>query len=391
MNVQDALTYAGRLIEDVHRQTRDYLADGSETDEPTAGALWVKASPDLDKALAVYDKMESPNTPESTWNPFAESKATCKEDLDKILDALLLVLGACGAVGYRKQIKSLQTKIAVAKDRIVSYREQREAAPTESSQNFIGGLLAPSREALVDRIADENDCIAEKSRQIESLKVGFRKHLQQIGIIVSPETADSFLLPVHNEIVSMAAVISNIGHVTELLQRLVDESRETPSHTKRYYGVYVLMVLAVDRIQQHFVREIDENFIPKLGRREQEATRIIAHAQAEISRGGNKELLSGNIGANRKIIHACQLMTEILRSHRGAVLDENNKVKILVGSAVNAYRTVRLSFDVAELIGSCDAAFQALRALQLPPLRAFKNVHLNEELQKLAEQMVDKE
>jgi hypothetical protein len=83
-------------------------------------------------------------------------------------------------------------------------------------------------------------------------------------------------------------------------------------------------------------------------------------------------------------------MTEILASHRRAILEQNQKVKILLGAAVNSYRTVRLSLDVAELIGACEAAFRALRDLKIPPLRTFKNVHLNEELQKLANQIAEK-
>jgi hypothetical protein len=66
-------------------------------------------------------------------------------------------------------------------------------------------------------------------------------------------------------------------------------------------------------------------------------------------------------------------------------------VRILAAAAVNSYRTVRFSNDVADLIGRCHAAFLALRELRLPPLRTFQNVRLKEELQRLAERMVDKE
>jgi hypothetical protein len=86
----------------------------------------------------------------------------------------------------------------------------------------------------------------------------------------------------------MAAVIGNIGRLTEQLQQLVEATRETPSHTKRYYGIYVLLVLAVDRIQTHFVSEIDQTYIPRLQLSAKSATGIIHHAQSEIGRGGSR-------------------------------------------------------------------------------------------------------
>lgn len=391
MNVRDAVDQAGRLIDGVHRQTRNLFRRNSDTEEPTAGELWTKAAPALEKALDIYDCKESPETPESSWIPGRTTKSSCQEDLNSILDTVLAVLGTCGAAAYKQRIRDLQTDNAASQTRIARYRERALSAPAEQSQNFAEGLVVQSKEALRDSIADETDRISERNRQIESLKAGFREHLKHIGISVPAETADSFLLPVEDDIVSMAAVISNIGGVTEQLQHLVDESKEAPTETKRYYGMYVLLVFAVDRIQTQFVNEVDGRFLPKIAEYQVEAAQHIADAQAQISRGGPRDQLTANIAANQRNIEACHLMTEILKSHRRSVVDENRKVRVLEAAAVNSYRTVRLSFSVGELIGYCEAAFRALRELRLPQLRPFQNVRLNEELQKLAERVVSEE
>lgn len=390
MDIQTAADQAGRLIGHVYRQARDSRVGSSDMEEPTAGAIWEKAAPDLDKALAVFDQKESPSTPDSAWNPFADTKQSCQKDLETILDALLVVLGTCGAVGYRSRIRICHDDIRALQVQIGESRERMLSAPLEASQNFLEGLVIASRESLKEQIAYGNDQIAEKTRQIESLKVGFREHLQQIDINVSPETVDSLLLPVEDEFVSMAAVITNIGRLTKQLQHLVDDNGEAASHTKRYYGIYVLLVLSIDRLQKHFVRRIDEKFLPKLAGFEQEAVRNVADAQALIRQGEHRDQLSANVVAGSKTIHACQLMVEMLRSQKRSVLEENKKVQILAAAAVNTYRTVCLSFDVADLIGHCEAAFRALRELRIPPLRPFRNVQLNEELQRLADRMVEK-
>jgi hypothetical protein len=333
--------------------------------------------------------MES--APDSTWNPFADSKESCQKDLDKILDVLLEVLEVCGAAGYRKSIRNLQADILISKSRIGECRERILSAPAEASLNPIEGLWTGSREGLEDQIADEKDRIVEREGQIEGLKAAFRKHLQGLGVDVPPEKTESFLLPVEDGIVSMAAVVTNIGRLTEQLQSLVDESRETPSLTKKYYGVYVLLVLAVDRIEKHFVNEIDQAFIPKLDVYGARAGRNIAEAKAHISGGGSKELLQGNISAGVRTIEACHVFADTLRSQRRTIADRNRKTQRTLAEAVNTYKTVRLSLDVAELIGQCQASFRALRELRLPQLRTFQNAQLNDEMRQLAERMVEEE
>lgn len=379
-----------RWVDDFQRRVRDYWAGSSEPQKPSVGELWEQVSPELEKALAIYNRKESPDTPESSWIPGRTTKAGCQRDLDAILDTVLAVLGTCGAADYRQRIRDLQADNSNSHSRIVQYREQMLSAPTEGSQNFVEELLGSSKESLKDNIADETDRIEERNQQIESLKAGFREHLRQIGLSILPETADSFLLPVEDDIVSMAAVISNIGRITEQLQELVDASREAPEETKRYYGIYLLLVLAVDRIQTLFIQEIDGRFLPRIAGHEQEAVRHIADAQAQLRTGGLKEVLQANIAANRRAIEACRLLADMLRGQRRTVLDENRKVKMQEAAAANTYRTVCLCNNVAELIGYCQAAFRALRELQFPPLRPFHNQRLNDELQGLAESVAAK-
>jgi hypothetical protein len=217
MNVQDAVYQASRWIGD---KTRDYLADRSETSEPTGGELWDKVSPLVDNGLTIYAKMES--APDSTWNPFADSKESCQKDLDRVLDALLEILEVCGAAENRKNIRRFQTDIAASKSQIGECRERILSAPTEDSTNFFEALWGGSREDLEEQIADAKDRIAEREGQIEGLKAAFREHLQGLGVDVSPDKTDSFLLPVEDGIVSMVAVAANIGRLTEQLQSLVD-------------------------------------------------------------------------------------------------------------------------------------------------------------------------
>lgn len=385
MNIQNTVDQAGRLLGDLHRQTHDFLSNNTAIEEPKAGELWERVSPQLEKALAIYERKESPDIPESSWIPGRTTKKSCQENFEGILDTVLTVLGTCGAAGYRTRIRSLQAANVASQTRIAQYRERLLSASAEKSQNFAETLLVSSKEGLTDSIADETDRVADRNQQVENLKTAFRQHLQHLGINVSPEIADSFLLPIEDDIVAMAAVISNIGLITQQLQDLVDASKEAPAETKRYYGMYVLLVFAVDRIQSHFIQEIDQRFLPKIAGYEKEAADHVADARAQVKAGGPRYALEANIAANRRTIEACHVLAKVLQNQRRNVLDENRRVRMQEAAAVNTYRTVCLSVNVAELIGYCQAAFRALRELRLPALRPFQSVQLNQELQTLAE------
>jgi hypothetical protein len=74
-----------------------------------------------------------------------------------------------------------------------------------------------------------------------------------------------------------------------------------------------------------------------------------------------------------------------------AIARENEQTKLMLAAAVNTYKTVRLSLNVAELMSDCRTAFQALRQLRLPRLRTFQNLQLKSEMQRLAARMRDRE
>jgi hypothetical protein len=220
------------------------------------------------------------------------------------------VLEACGAAECRREIRHLQVEISESSKRIVQFREQALCAPSQSSLSPPNSLWTKSREDLAGAVANEEREIEGMRARTERLKVDFRDQLQRIGLAVAPDEADSLLLPVQDAIVSMAAVITNVARLTEQLEGLVEESRELPSHTRRYYGIYVLLVYAIDRIQMHFIEDIDNTYLSKLYKFEQDARLNTADAQAQISRGGPKEQLTANTEAGKTTIKACRFLAD---------------------------------------------------------------------------------
>ena len=151
--------------------------------------------------------------------------------------------------------------------------------------------------------------------------------------------------------------------------------------------MYLLLVYAIDRIQVRFIQEIDHLQLPKLHGFEEAARQNITDAQNQIAGGGPKEQLRANIEAANTTIEACHCLANSLRDQRKDISGENEQTKLMLDAAINTYKTVRLSLNVAELMSDCRKAFTALRQLRLPRLRTFQNLQLKSEMQRLAERM----
>ena len=373
------------------RESTSGIATGnSGSQEAATIELWGKAIPQLEAALGYYDKRDSDSLPKTAW--IRASKASYQQQIDQILDAVIRVLEISGAVECRKEIRTLHHAVIESLQQIAEYREQRVSAQPEAALRFPASIWKPSLESCEASITGEERNIAEMRDQIGQLKERFRCQLQQIGIEVFDDEIDYLLMPVtQDDLVSMAAVVSNIAALTAQLERLTEESKELPSQTRRYYGMYLLLVYAIDRIQSRFIQEVDHVQLPKLRTFEQEARQNITEAKDQIAGGGPKEQLMANVDAAKTTIEACHCLASALCEQKNAIARENTHTKQILAAAANTYKTVRLSLNVAELMSDCEKAFHALRQLRLPRLRTFQNIQLKTEMQRLTERMLDRE
>jgi hypothetical protein len=375
----------------------DFLTQNSGQLSAAAIDLWGKARPQLEKCVREYDRLDSypqPAVPRftrlTTW--FGQSRSGFQHGRDDIVDAVLRVVKGSGAGEYREQIKELQQAAKDAHERIAECRTQLVSARPQASVFSSQSAGAESVEELKESIAAEERTIDDLRRQITDLRECFRCALQQIGIEVFEDEIDYLLMPVtQDDFVSMSAVVANLATLTSHLERLTEETRGLPAHTRRYYGMYLLLVYSVDRVQTRFMEEIDDVHVPKLRAFELEARQNITDARHQISGGGPKEQLKANVEAAKLTIEACRSLANMLRDQRNSIAGENRHTKLMLNAALNTYKTIRLSMDVAGLMSDCREAFGALRQLQVPRLRTLQNVQLKAELQRLTERMREEE
>lgn len=152
----------------------------------------------------------------------------------------------------------------------------------------------------------------------------------------------------------------------------------------RDYGSYVLLILAVDRIEEGFITRVDGELLPSLCQIEQEARQFIAEAGVQIRKGGPVELLSANVSSNKITISSCRMLANVLRSQRNDIAARNGETKILRDAAINTYKTAKAGVGLSMLVGKYETDMEALRKLRLSPLRVFQNTQLTGEMQRLA-------
>jgi len=358
-------------------------AEQLEQDQET-GQLLEKVLPTLESTVELVDRHDV--LPEKTINPFDHDQASNQSSIDKLLDDAIEALEVAKVTEYRNQIRETQQEVRVSKRRIAEYkRKQFGAAPKSELTKFQRVTLVKSREDYDDLIKEENEANEERARELVSLKAEFVKELKNIGLDIDDAGVDALLGAVSgDEFISMLTVFRNIKSITKQLQTLTDDSGESMDVAKRYYGMYVVLVQTMDRLQMTFVNEIETVHIPKLYEYSAKAQDNIDEANELIeSGGGDAGVLEGNIESNRLTQTAAEIYIDYLRKSARVVSRENGQTKKNLATAQNTYKTVRLSGEVATLMRTGRQNFESLMQLELPKIRDFGNEAVKKEFSRM--------
>jgi hypothetical protein len=353
------------------------------------GELFESVLPVLNQARELVDRHAS--LPDNSRIPFTSDKQSNSAEINALLDQAIEVLGVSEVSDYRQRIRDANVAISTSHSNIADYRRQRVSAPRAKDQSQLGKVnpFELSKEALDKSIADEKAEIETQKILLVELKRSFADELSKIGVKVDEDDADSLLSSVSgDDIVTMAVVFDNIKHLTTQLQDLTEESGEALEVSKRYYGMYVVMVQVMDRIQKTFIRDINEKHIPKLNGFVSQADANIGQARALIELdGGDRELLKANIASNHLTRETAHLYIEYLQRNQDLIAAENRRAQKNLATAMNTYDTVKLSSDVAALMNTGRRDFETLMKLQVPALREFSNEAIRKEFQRMTSEL----
>lgn len=346
----------------------------------------------LAKAVEHFDELTQ--LPESHW--VRRDQASATRDITKLIEEALEVLDIPALSNIRSQYRQVEGRIRDEELALAELREKRLLAPegdagaltrwtpTETLRNF----TASTRGDFEMMIEIREGNVAAYRDELAQLRRTLAEQLQQIDINMPPDQVELWLSSaIGNDVISMGVVFNSIRTITERLEELTHETGENLSFAKRYYGMVVILHKLVVHMQSSFVEKVDNEILPRLEEFQTEADEIIADSRRLIREGGNRTTLDANIAANELTKRAISLYQQVVRGQRDKVADALAISRREESVAINTYRTVSLSANVAGLIRDGLSTFETLSNLQVPDTANFENAEIREEFRQLTERL----
>jgi hypothetical protein len=340
----------------------------------------------LEQAAKAYD--EHDELPESSL--LFDDQESNQQRIDRLLDRAIEALELSGLEDVRRELRAHENEIAALSQRLSRDREARIAAPRRDEINAVEDAYTTTVEEYDARIAQTEQLLDERRAQIDERTQRFVEELRAIGVELDRETAESLLASVTgDDFVQLCVVFDNVRLVTEQLQQLTEQSGERLEVARRYYGVYVVLIRIMDRLQRDFVSAVRDVQVPRLRELAGRARENILQAERNLRSGGDPVIGSANIGANELTIQATGLYTQYLLEQATDIERQNRDLQVRLRDAINTYDTVRVSSQVAEILKESARNLDALLNLEVPRLRGFENRELQEEFGRLTEQLTE--
>lgn len=373
-------------------QDGDPAEELRKKEEDRIGRLFEKVVPTLDKARKLVDRHDSlPKRRFLLLRPLGGDQFSNEAETRELLDEAIEMLDSSPLRDRWKKLYATRQLVRKGHHKLADYRQRRIFAPREKETGFFDRPFIYTKEDIDEMIGTEEKEISENEKAIEKLKDEIVKVLKELHLEIDRDGLESLLSSVSgDDFVSMISLFDNIRQLTGQLQDLTEQSGEALDIAKRYYGMHVVLVKIMDRMQERFISEIDREHIPRLQGYGKTAEENIRQALELIRKeGGEEEILRSNIESNELTQRAAKLYTEYLLQNADLIRSENQQIKKNLATALNTYKTVKLSSDVSRLMKTGRQNFEALMQLQIPPLREFRNEMLRKEYQRMTTELLN--
>lgn len=336
------------------------------------------------------ERMDKDSTlPESSWNPLQETKSSNDDRINELLDECAETLTDGTITDVRKRLRALESEKRQLDETVRTGLERQASSRPKSERDWyeVFGKSKEDWEAAIQKAKDRQAAIDE---EIGALRRDFASRVAQLGLELGPGGHEALLATVSGDrFTDMVVAFDNVRLVTEQLRHITERMNESPETAKRYYGMYVLLVRIMDRVQDGFVEHIERQALPKVAEFGAEAVATEKQAKSLLagSDPATKQTLEKNIAACKLAQDAVANYSAYLKAQVDRVRELNKTVERRLKVAENTYRTMTVSVGISELIRQGELDLQAVMSMELPALRGFDNSALREQYQKLNERL----
>ncbi|MEL7496837.1 MAG: hypothetical protein AAFN77_04460 [Planctomycetota bacterium] len=344
-----------------------------------------KAHSELDNALGLYDDAQDrPENKELAFYDFlSKTKESQERRVETYLDAAGEALGISSISRRRDKIAKLRERIAEQRSNISFYNRRKVSAPVSTYNP-----LSVTKSGYQAKIESAKAEIENAEVEIENEKEKLITELQRIGLDLDRESIDNLLESITgDEFVRVSIIFNNAKMFAAELERLTNESGEDLETARKYYGVYLMLLKTVGRLQEQFIENVDNDYYPKLDQFSDQARKNIEEAKRAMRLGGDKQVLRSNIESNQLTYEAALFYKQGLAEQKHQMMLASLETKKRILTATNTYKTVELSKNVAELMATSRRAFDSITGLKVPNLRPFKNAKMKKAFSDLTREL----
>jgi len=164
--------------------------------------------------------------------------------------------------------------------------------------------LVTTKSGYDKKIASAKEEIATATDSIAEEKGNLVSDLERIGMKLDAKSIDNLLDSITgDEFMRVSIIFDNAKKFAAELERLTNESGEDLETAKKYYGVYLMLLQTVSRLQMKFVENVDNEYYPKLDSFADKARENIADAQKAIPEAPDD---AGQLGNQKEHPNCCQ-------------------------------------------------------------------------------------
>ncbi|MDM8561320.1 hypothetical protein [Candidatus Parabeggiatoa sp. HSG14] len=342
--------------------------------------VWNKVTPTLSKVL--YLEKEHDTLPNSAW--LRKDKSDNQGEINKLLDEAVTILSLSHTNQIRQRIRSLEEKIREMKQTISQYRQAQVSAPIRST-------WTTTVADYDDKIKQLTKLIEQSNEAITKLKAQFAKELSDKGLTITTEQLEILLSSVvGDDIIQSSIIYDNVKQISQQLMNLTIKSGEDLEISQRYYGMYTVLLRTLLHMQQTFIKNIDETYLPKIDQIVMDVQTINTTTQ-NLLRGEHNENrsrhLKANLEAQNLTLKTASLYKKHLIGQRGKVVGATEKTAADLQIAQNTYRTVRVSGELVNLLRTSQKSFDLLLSIQVPDLLIFENLQMKQEFAILTQKL----
>ncbi|MCK5718978.1 MAG: hypothetical protein KAH84_03390 [Thiomargarita sp.] len=342
--------------------------------------VWKKITTTLDEVLDVESEKET--LPDSAW--LGKDKEDSQTEIDKLLDEAVSILSISYSNDTRRRIRKLEQEIRRMKQSISQYRQVKISAPKDSRWET-------TESDYDEKIKDLNESVKQHRIAIMDLKTQFSQELADIGLPITEEQLDVLLSSVvGDDIIRSSIVYNNVKQISQQLMTLTKESGEDLEISQRYYGMYTVLLKALLHMQEKFISNIDNNYLPKIQQIVLDVQDIKANTRillsAELNKNRRLHLLA-NLEAQKLTLQTSALYKKHLTGQRRKIAIAYDKTNTDLKIAQNTYKTVRISGELVNLLRTSQKSFELLLNIQVPDLLIFKNLQMKQEFAILTQKL----